>query len=61
MDDIDCPVRTLKNFMDRTANIRENLYKEHTLFLTDVEKEDQIYKASDHRIMDTTSDARHGH
>ncbi|KAG1360113.1 hypothetical protein G6F62_000266 [Rhizopus arrhizus] len=42
VDDIDCPVRTLKNFMDRTANIRENLYKEHTLFLTDVEKEDQI-------------------
>ncbi|KAG1058190.1 hypothetical protein G6F43_000014 [Rhizopus delemar] len=42
VEDTDCPVRTLKSFMDRTANIRMNPPKDHTLFLVDVEKIDQI-------------------
>ncbi|EIE80905.1 hypothetical protein RO3G_05610 [Rhizopus delemar RA 99-880] len=42
VDDTDCTLRTLKDFMDRIANIRVNLSKEHTLFLAGMKKENHI-------------------
>ncbi|KAG0821822.1 hypothetical protein G6F16_011833 [Rhizopus arrhizus] len=35
-----CPVKTLVNFLHRTANTREDLPVDHTLFLTYLEKEE---------------------
>ncbi|CEI87698.1 hypothetical protein RMCBS344292_02107 [Rhizopus microsporus] len=41
--DDDCPVRASTEFMDRTASLRHGLPDNHTLFLADIEKGEQIY------------------
>lgn len=42
IDNVSCHARTLQNLIDRSTKIRINLPKDHTLFLAEVEKEDQV-------------------